>query len=748
MRHDTAIPGRLPLWGALDCTVDHVLDAYFTQLERNGCRGGQRDDLERCAALGIEALRYPLPWERIAPHGLGSADWSWPDRRLATLRRLRIAPILGLVYNGALPRQVSLYGRDFGWQLAQYATVVARRYPWVEHYTPVATPQVTASFVAADESRPARGQDEHAFVHALVNQCRAVALAMRAIRSVNPRARLIQTEEPGKAWGTPAMAALTALHNERRWLTWDLLCGHVDRHHPLWDYLAGAGIATSELLWFRDHPCAPDLLGVQHDVASERWFDHRGERFPPRCLRTFAGSAYADSEAVRALATPPPGIAALLLEAWERYRLPLALTEARIDANREDQLRWLLEMWQGACEARARGADVRALAVYPLLGCYDWRHLASRQRGSYDAGAFAVRGAHARPTALAQLVRELADGRAPSSAVLAQPGWWRAPARLHCQPVASNSVVAELSARRIQVARQPRPILVAGALGQLGSAFGRICAKRNLACVLLSRQELDIASPAAVTAALERYRPWALVNAAGQSCVDQAQLDPHGSYRDNVHGPTVLAFACARHGVRLLSFSSDQVFDGRARSPYVESDRAAPLNLYGQAQAAAERNVLQALGEALLVRTSALFGPWDGAHPVARALAALAAGEEFAAADDVVVSPTYVPDLVHACLDLLIDNASGIWHLSNCEPLSWFALMRRAGAHAGIDAAKLRACPFAQLPHAAQRPAFSPLYTEKEVLLPPLEDALARYVQHRVRPVEQDSAGQAARYSN
>jgi dTDP-4-dehydrorhamnose reductase len=743
MTNDPGTPARLRLWGALDSTVDHVLGAYYSQMERNGCPTRPRDDLERFAALGLTALRYPLPWDRIAPHGLGHADWSWPDRRLPALKRLGIAPIVGLVQNGALPRHVSLCGRDFGWQLAQYAAAVARRYPWLELYTPVCAPQLTARFVAADHMGPVRGHDPCLFARAVVSQCRAVVLAMRAVRTINPRAKLVQVEELGKAWGTPPMAPLAELHNELRWLTWDLLGGRVDRHHPLWNHLLEAGVGPAELLWFCDHPCRSDLLGIRHDADSLRWFDHRTERYPQRCLRSIDGEVHADIEALRVLATPAPGIGPLLCEAWERYRLPLAVAEARIDTHREDQLRWLREVWDGATAAATRGADVRAVTVYPLLGAYDWHSMAAQHRGVYEAGAFAVRGGRMRPTALARTVDQLATGQPLSSPVLQADGWWHGGGRFVSQPVASNAVAADLDAHRRRRGREhPQPILVAGAYGRLGSAFGLICEKRNLACELLSRQDMDAADPAAVAAAIERYRPWAVINAAGQACPDRAELDPHRSYRDNVHGPTVLAFACARHGLRLLTFSSDQVFDGASHAPYVEADAVAPLNAYGRQQAAAERNVLEASAQALVVRTSALFGPWDQSNFVTRALAALAAGVPFAAASDLTIAPTYLPDLVHACLDLLIDGETGIWHLTNSESLSWAALARRACSEAGVSPAALQACPLGDLPHVARRPRFSALYSEKEILLPPLGDALARYVRQLRRPDEQDWTGQ------
>ncbi len=194
-----------------------------------------------------------------------------------------------------------------------------------------------------------------------------------------------------------------------------------------------------------------------------------------------------------------------------------------------------------------------------------------------------------------------------------------------------------------------------------------------------------------------------------------------------LHGPATLAAACAARGIQLLTFSSDLVFDGAKREPYVERDAPAPLCEYGRSKAEAEALVFSALPAALVVRTSAFFGPWDEYNFVTSALRALAEGVEFAAADDVVVSPTYVPDLTHACLDLLIDGEGGVWHLSNAGALTWADFARLAAGRAGLESSLVRGCPTASLGLAAPRPAFSALDSERGALLPPLDDALARY---------------------
>ena len=95
------------------------------------------------------------------------------------------------------------------------------------------------------------------------------------------------------------------------------------------------------------------------------------------------------------------------------------------------------------------------------------------------------------------------------------------------------------------------------------------------------------------------------------------------------------------------------------------------------------------------------------------------------------ISPTYVPDLVNVCLDLLVDRSSGIWHLANQGALTWAELARRAAELAGVDAATLEAKPAAEFGFTAARPAYSSLHSERGALLPALDDALRRYVELR-----------------
>lgn len=275
--------------------------------------------------------------------------------------------------------------------------------------------------------------------------------------------------------------------------------------------------------------------------------------------------------------------------------------------------------------------------------------------------------------------------------------------------------------------RRTPPILICGASGTLGRAFAAACIPRAIPFVLTSRAELALDSASSVHAALSLHRPWAVINAAGWVRVDEAEDEEEACRRANALGHATLAAACAARGAPCIGFSSDLVFDGRARRAYVESDPTAPLSAYGRSKAEAERLAL-ALGEGqLLIRTAAFFSPNDVHNFAVAAVGALARGERFLAAEDHVVSPTYVPHLVDAALDLLIDGASGVWHLSSGEAVTWAGFARRLAEACRLDPGGVEARPGEAFGWRAPRPAFSALASERGVLMPPLAAAIDRF---------------------
>jgi dTDP-4-dehydrorhamnose reductase len=728
-----ALATPLEIWGGIECSVNRIGEQYHNQLELGG-HASRLEDLDRIAGLGIRTVRYPFLWELTArgPE-LMHADWSWCDERLARIQALDLQPIAGFVHHGSGPPHTGLLDPNFADALAEYAGVFARRYPGVMRFTPINEPLTTARFSTLYGLWFPHERTDAAFARAIVNECRATALAMQAIRAVQPAAQLVQTEDLGRVFSTAPLEYQARFENHRRWLTWDLLCGCVGPAHALWRYLLDSGIRADELDWFTSNPCRPDVIGINHYVTSNRFLEHRIERFAPDHLGGNGHDTYADVEAVRVLPDTEYTFSDLLDEAWHRYRIPVAITEVHLGCTREEQMRWFFQAWNAAAIARRRGCDVRAITAWSLFGSHDWASLLTRFEGAYESGAWDVRSTPPRRTALAKLVEDLAHGRVPPpDSWLRLPGWWQRESRLlhSIRRTSDTSANASISLQIGRPQRQPRvrPALIAGASGTLGRALARACEQRGLPHRLVSRQEMDIADSTSVEQMLDECDPSAVLNAAGYVRVDDAEQDQHRCERENVVGARTLADVCAIRDLPLVTFSSDLVFDGLSDKPYVETDPTNPLCVYGETKARAERLMLERHTAALVIRTSAFFGPWDDYNFLTVTLRALARGETVHAADDLTVSPTFVPDLAHVTLDLLLDHEQGLWHLSSRGNTSWFGFARQAAALAGLPVNRLIAVPHSEFAWQAARPIYSVLGSARGDLMPTLESALTRYI--------------------
>jgi dTDP-4-dehydrorhamnose reductase len=722
----TSLPGP-EIWGGVECSVNRVGDNYYDQFERSGHK--ERDaDLDQIVELGIRALRYPILWEH---HANEPVDWSWADQRMGRLREFKIEPIVGLIHHGSGPRDTHLLDPKFPAGLADHAGRVAQRFPWIKYYNPVNEPVTTARFSGLYGHWYPHGRDTSTFHRALLTECQAVRAAMKAIRLHNPKAMLVQTEDMGRTYSTPALQYQADFDNARRWLSLDLLCGRLNKDHPLWGFLMEHGLRQEELESFLEDPCPPDIIGINYYITSERFLDERLERYPARSHGGNGRHRYADVSAVRVSGIGIAGPYGILHEAWQRYQLPLAVTEAHLGCTRDEQLRWLIEVWDAAKRLKNEGCDLRAVTVWSLLGAYDWNSLLTRNDGYYEPGVFDLRAPRPRPTALARCVQALTHRGDHQHPILQQEGWWRRPSRLLypvAYPAVTHHTPGHPNPRRCR-SREHAPLLITGATGTLGRAFQRLCEVRGLPCRLVSRQEMDIASARSVADFIRQANPWAIINTAGYVRVDDAEREPDTCFRENTTGPTVLATACAERRIPFLTFSSDLVFDGAKQSPYLETDPVSPLNVYGQSKAEAERKVLEMAPGSLVIRTSAFFGPWDNYNFVTTLRQKLLAGEEVRAVVDAKVSPTYVPDLVHASLDLLIDGETGIWHLANQGAMSWFELGKMVARQSNLPEELVIPITLAEAEYAARRPVYSVLGSHRGQVMPNLEDALARYLE-------------------
>jgi dTDP-4-dehydrorhamnose reductase len=715
------------LWAGVECTLNRVGDRYLDQLEFNG-HLYRIEDLDLFARLGISAIRYPILWERTAPESLEELDWTWADERLARLRELGIRPIVGLVHHGSGPRYTDLLDPEFPEKLAVYARKVAERYPWVTVYTPVNEPLTTARFSGLYGHWYPHQRSDRAFVRALWNQVRATQLAMQAVRQVNPQAMLIQTEDMGKVFSTQTLSYQADYENERRWLSLDLLSGSLERDGMMYRYLTWAGLSEEELETVLEEASGPDIIGINHYMTSERYLDERLDRYPPHTHGGNGRHAYADIEVVRVCSDGPAGPSVLLRETWDRYQIPLAVTEVHLGSTREEQVRWLLEVWESAVDLRRQGVDLVAITAWSLLGSYNWHNLVTSDEGRYESGIFDLRGEQPRPTLLAKALTSLSQQKAFNHPILAEAGWWRRSQRLLYPPVLRQVVRASAVCSFPTPASKAPPLLITGANGMLGQAFAKECKLRGLSCLLMNRSELDISSPETVEKVIQEFRPWAVINAAGYTKIDEAERNPDLCRRANLDGPAALALICKQTDLPFLTFSSAHVFDGEQSSPYTESSRLSPLNMYGMTKAEAEERVLEIYPQSLLIRAGAYFSPWAESHFLARLFKHLRIQKPFMAADDQTLSPTYLPDLVNTSLDLLLDGEHGVWHLANQGEVSWYEFAQLAAASAGLQNGNLGSCKVEQLKYIAPRPRYCVLSSERGLLLPPLDEAVRHYV--------------------
>jgi len=684
------------MWAGVECTLNRVGDEYVNQCEKNG-HLTRPQDLDLFAGLGAERIRYPCLWEMVSPDTPDCLDWSWLDERLLKIRELGMQPIAGLLHHGSGPRFTSLNDPQFPEKFAAYARDFAERYPWIEDYTPINEPLTTARFSCLYGHWYPHLSDDREFVRAMFNQIRGTILAMREIRKVNPGARLIQTEDLGRAQSTPLLQYQADFENARRWVSYDLLCGRTSSGNKRFDqYLKTHGLTEQERAWLQSHACPPDIIGINHYLLSNRFLDHRLELHPPAFHGGNGLHRYADVGAVDTELVETPAPESVFFEAWERYKIPLAVTEVHVRGHRESQLRWLKTIWNCALKLRKKGVDFRAVTAWSLLGTYDWDSLCTRSSMFYEPGVFDLRAKKTPPraTALSGLIRTL-------------------------------STTGECDH---PVFTQSRPLLITGATGTLGRAFARVCQLREIPYRIVSRAQMDITDVGSIRKVFDEIQPWAVINTAGYVKVDEAEGDQERCFRENVRGALTLAQACAEKHLPFVTFSSDLVFDGRHSQAYTESHPTSPLNVYGRSKAQCEEQVLKAHPDSMIIRTSSFFGPWDEYNFVTQALRQLRRKETLTVPCDIRVSPTYVPDLVHSSLDLLFDRERGLIHLTNEGGLTWSELARAAVKRSsGIDGGLIHERPAKEFGFTASRPKNSVLVSERVKILPSVEDALDRY---------------------
>jgi dTDP-4-dehydrorhamnose reductase len=270
---------------------------------------------------------------------------------------------------------------------------------------------------------------------------------------------------------------------------------------------------------------------------------------------------------------------------------------------------------------------------------------------------------------------------------------------------------------------------ITGAAGMLGQDLVAAARSAGHEVLALPRAELDIADRAAVDDAIGAAGADVVINCAAWTNVDGAESSPDDALAINGEGAGNVARAAAAAGAWTIHVSSDYVFDGTKRSPYVESDVVGPTSSYGRSKLAGEREVAaEAPGSHTIVRSSWLFGAFGPCFP-ATILRLAGERDELMVVDDQVGCPTFTGHLAAAMVDLAARPARpvGIVHVAGGGDCSWYEFAREIVARGGVSC-EVRPCSTAQMPRPAKRPAYSVLRSERDApVLPDWKHGLAEY---------------------
>jgi dTDP-4-dehydrorhamnose reductase len=271
--------------------------------------------------------------------------------------------------------------------------------------------------------------------------------------------------------------------------------------------------------------------------------------------------------------------------------------------------------------------------------------------------------------------------------------------------------------------------VITGAAGMLGQDLVAAAKGAGHEVVALPRADLDISDRAAVEDAVRATRADVVFNCAAWTNVDGAETSPDEALAINGAGAGNVARAAAASGAWTIHVSSDYVFDGTKRSPYVESDKVGPVSSYGRSKLAGEHEVAaQAPGRYTIVRSSWLFGAQGPCFP-ATILRLAAERDELNVVDDQVGCPTFTGHLASALLDLAARRPLGLVHVAGGGVCSWYEFAREIVAGSGLRC-EVKPCTTAEMPRPATRPAYSVLRSERgdeAPALPDWRDGLADY---------------------
>jgi dTDP-4-dehydrorhamnose reductase len=284
-----------------------------------------------------------------------------------------------------------------------------------------------------------------------------------------------------------------------------------------------------------------------------------------------------------------------------------------------------------------------------------------------------------------------------------------------------------------------RRILVIGAKGMLGRDLVKTLDSsfkndEDSSCEILGWDidEIDIREEDKTVAKIEHVRPEIVINIAAYTDVDGCELNEEKAFAINAEGMRHVASGAQRCGAKVVFLSTDYVYDGKKKEPYLENDSPHPLNVYGRSKLKGEQYVQELGKKGLIVRTQWLYGRY-GKSFVSTILRQAKEKKVLKIVDDQIGSPTYTVDLSEAISALIQHRADGIFHVVNRDYCTWYTFGRKILQLSGIEGVEVTPISSEELGRPAVRPAYSVLHCQKlrqetGMLLRPWSEALGDYL--------------------
>jgi len=286
-----------------------------------------------------------------------------------------------------------------------------------------------------------------------------------------------------------------------------------------------------------------------------------------------------------------------------------------------------------------------------------------------------------------------------------------------------------------------RKLLVVGAKGMLG---------RDLTGILHSSfskdeiigwdiEEMDIQKEDESVTKIENLRPEIVIHIAAYTDVDGCELDKERAFVVNAEGTRHVALAASKCHAKMVYLSTDYVFDGEKREPYLENDSPHPLNVYGHSKLKGEQYVQEWVKDSLIIRTQWLYGPF-GKNFVDSILRQAREKGALSIVNDQIGSPTYTADLAKAISGLIRLDARGIFHVANSDLCTWYTFGRAILKLSGVNRVKVVPISSKELGRPAARPSYSVLNCQKfeketGLTMRPWSEALKDYLSTYHQPL-------------